>query len=171
MATTTITMHVSGLVGDGSSTGTMYDWRLYEDNGSGDLGIYLAKSTDVGFAGGEGVVTNSSTALSWSTNGSLNVTFGEANDQNSAFDNLLIPSNSSRTFILTANTNSILNGKTNGTVSVYGEITGTTGWDWNSAWNAGSLNYFYTPIGGSEVGAFSHSDSYIITGNTLMISI
>jgi len=171
MSTTTITVNVNGLTGDGTATGTMYDWRLYEGNASGGLGTYLAKSNDVGLAGGYGVAVSPSTALSWSTNGSLNVSFGESNDQNNLYDNLIIPANSTRTFILTANTNSIFNGKSEGMVSVQGEITGITGWNWISGWNNGNFNYFYTPVGGSEVGAFSHSDSYSVIGNTLMIAL
>jgi hypothetical protein len=84
------------------------------------------------------------------------------------FDNLLIPANSYRTFIMTANTNGILDAKTSGTVSVYGDITGSTGWDGTSAWYTGNLNYFYTPSGGSEISAaLTHSDSYNVSGATL----
>jgi hypothetical protein len=87
------------------------------------------------------------------------------------FDNLLIPANSSSTFILTANTTAILDGKTAGIVAVSSKIAGSTGWNGYNGWNTGNFGYHYTPDGGSETQLITHSDSYEVAGDTLSKSL
>jgi hypothetical protein len=171
LASSTITVNVSGLTSNGSATGSIGNWKLYEDNGAGGLGTYLAVTSTHGLsggtkAGGDGIATN------YGADSSVNVTFGTETDQNSLFDSLLVAANSSRTFILTADTTNIFAGKTQGVVTVSSKISGSTGWDGTSAWQTGNVNYFYTPVGGSEnSSAYTNSDSYDVSGNALSRSI
>lgn len=149
LASTTITFSVSGLQG----LGTIRDRRLYEDNGSGELGTYLAV---------QDYVINSSTAAGTTT------VFDSVNDQNSLLDNFLIVPGSSRTFIVTADTSDMGTGKTVGTlVTLSAKIAGSTGFGTSPDWNTGNLAYFYTPIGGSETAVLTHSDSYEVAGSSM----
>lgn len=153
LSTTTVSVTVSGLSGSAGNVGTISDFRLYEDNGSGGLGSYLANTTTV-------------TISSTTANPSLLV-FGVANDQNNLFENLVIAPGNTRTFIVTADTTDINDGKTTGSVTVSSKIAGSTGWS-GTAWNTGNLLYYYTSVGGSsEQGSFSASDSYEVSGSSL----
>lgn len=158
LASTTVSISVSGLVGSGSASGTIRDFRLYEDNGAGGLGSYIAQVD---------TVVNSSTA------NPTTVSFNNGNDQNSLLDNFVVAPGATRTFIVTADTSNMLGGnKTSGSVTLSAKISGSTGWS-GTAWNTGNLFYFYTPVGGSENAApgFSASDSYDVTGSSLTYSL
>lgn len=156
----TVTFNISGLVGASGATaasGTIRDFRLYEDNGSGGLGTYLAQVD---------TVVNSSTA------NPVTRDFNAGNDQNSLLDNFVIAPGATRTFIVTADTSNMLTTKTTGSVTLSAKISGSTGWS-GTAWNTGNLFYFYTPVAGSENAApgFSASDSYEVNGGTLSYTL
>ncbi len=165
LTTTTINVNVSGLTASAAfATGTIGTWKLYEDNGSGGLGTLLSTATDNGLAGGAGVT-------GYDAQSSGTVTFGDGVDENSMFDNFVISAGASRTFIMTADTTDVLDGKTQGVVTVSASLAGSTGWN-GTAWNVGNAYYFYTPVGTStEVGPVRHSDSYTVTGSTLSRSL
>ena len=166
LGTTTVSISASGLAASATATGTIGDWRLYEDNGSGGLGTYLANTSTVGYAAGAMTVIADYASVGYVTSGSLLLQFGAGNDQNTMLENFLISPGATRTFIVTADTSNILNAKTTGTVTISAKISGTTGWS-GSAWNTGNLQYFYTPVGGSETAAITNSDSYDVTGASL----
>ena len=131
-----------------SSAGSISDFRLYEDNGMGGLGIYLAQ--------------NNSTIIS-STN-LVPVVFNNSNDVSSLLDNLVVAPGATRTFIVTANTTNVLAGLASGsTVRVSGSIAGLPGWN-GTTWSTGNLLYYYTPVNWLEQGPFSASDSYYSPG-------
>ncbi|MFH1286464.1 MAG: hypothetical protein ABII02_01795 [Candidatus Magasanikbacteria bacterium] len=168
LGTTTIAVSVSGLTGNGATSGTVGTFKLWEANDAGGLGTYLASTTtcDITAAGVSGGCVGSGNAI-----------FGEGNDQNSLFDSLTIPAGGSRTFIMTANTTGMFNGKTAGTVSLSASFNGATGYTAgaNTAednWADGVLEFYYTPIGASENStAYSASDSYDVIGDTLSRSL
>ena len=170
ISTTTVSVNVTGMVAAGSTgTGTIGNWRLYEDNGAGGLGTYLAVTTTEGLAGGAAAVAVADYASSgYQTDGGIDLVFGPANDQNSLLDSFLVSPSTARTFIVTADTQSVGNGKTTYSLNITlsGKITGTTGWS-GTAWNTGNLLYAYTPTGGAEATGFSASDSYDVLGNSL----
>ncbi len=156
LSSTTVNLSVSGLTGSGANLGSVSDFRLYEDNGSGGLGTYLANTSTI--------------SISSTTPNPVALIFGVGNDQNSLFDNLVVAPGASRTFIVTADTTDMLDGKTTGSVTLSAKIAGSTGWS-GTAWNTGNLLYFYTPVAGSEQGAFSHSDSYDVSGTSLTYTL
>ncbi len=164
VSSTLISVNVSGLAANGSATGTIGTWKLYEDNGSGGLGTYLAATTTTGLAGGASVAN-------YLNQSSITLLFDQSSDQNSLFDSLLVAPGSSRTFIVVADTTNIFAGKTQGVVTVSAKISGSTGWDGSSAWSTGNASFYYTPVGGSVQGPYSHSDSYDVSGNALSRSI
>jgi hypothetical protein len=173
LGTTTVTFNISGLLANATATGTIGDWRLYEDNGVGGLGTYLAATSTRGYAGGA-YVNNAATSTGYASgdfisSGALLVDFGPSNDQNSMLDNFLISPGSSRTFIMTADTSNIGlgRGSTLGTVTVSTKVTGSTGFGTSPNWNTGNLVYYYTPIGGTETSALTHSDSYDVVGTSM----
>ena len=90
--TTTVTVNVTGMVSAGSTgTGTIGNWRLYEDNGAGGLGTYLAATSSEGLAGGAAGVTSTGFADSgYQTDGGIDLVFGPANDQNSLLDSFCL---------------------------------------------------------------------------------
>ncbi len=188
MSTTTINVSVTGLIGAGSSgagTGTLHSFKLWEANAAGGLATELSTSSLLGNVpgclAGSNLVTVSGMGAqdcANATTSSLNVLFGQLADTNSAFDNLTIDAGGSRTFIVTANTNSILSGnKTSGTVSVNVNLDGATGFSNGNAtneanWSDGVLLYFYTPVGGSENSTpYSGSDSYDVIGETVRLTL
>lgn len=156
LASTTVNLTVSGLVGNAGSTGgTISDFRLYEDN-AGALGTYLANTSTI--------------TVNSSTSNPISVGFGIANDQNSLLDNFIIAPGTTRTFIVTADTTNMLAQKSTGSVTVSSKIAGSTGWS-GTAWNTGNLLYYYTPANGSEQGAFSASNSYEVSGSSLTYTL
>jgi hypothetical protein len=158
LTSTTVTLSVSGLSGVGSATGSIADFRLYEDiNGS------LSGSA----------IAISATSIASTTANPVNVSFNTGNDVNDAFDGtgLIVPPGSTRTFVVTADTTDMLDGKSTGSVTVSAKISGTPGWG-GSAWNTGNLFYQYAPtVGGSLLGPFSASDSYEVNGNALIYTL
>jgi len=163
---TTVVISQSGLTSSGgSATGTIKTWGLYEANEAGGLGTQLAVNTAVGLAGGAGVPEH--TAAS-----SIGVDFNTGNDVNNLLDSFIIAPGSTRTFIVTANTNNIFDGKSTGTVNVSGSITGSTGYNSSgAAWYTGNFQYAYTPVGASELTSKTELDSYNVNGNTLSRSL
>ncbi len=169
ISTSTMTVNVSGLSYNsaGTATGTIGDWRLYEDNGAGGLGTFLASTSTVGLGGGAAATSTAINAITYSTAGSLLVRFDSTDDQNSMLDQFVIAPGASRTLIMTANTAGIGDGKAAGGVVVASvKIAGSTGWS-GSAWNTGNLGYFYTPVGGSQTVELSASDSYDVAGSAM----
>lgn len=169
VATNTLAVAVSGLTGNGSATGTLYGFQLWEANSAGEPATQLAVASTTGtmcLSGGAGEAdcTNATT---------VSVSFGENNDVNSLFDNLTVPAGGSRTFIMTANTTDVLDAKTQGTVSVSVTLDGATGFvssddsTQEGYWANGVILYYYTPVGGSELGPYSGSDSYDVVGEAL----
>lgn len=174
LGTTTVSVSVTGLTVNSGATasGTIGGWKLYEDNGAGGLGSYIAATSSAGVAAGTGVATSSGYADTYIVGSSATVDFGITDDQNALLDNFLISPGASRTFIVTADTTHVFDGKTTGMVTVSGKIGGTTGWS-GTAWNTGNLAYFYTPAGSgaSETSALSASDSYDVSGSSLSKSL
>jgi hypothetical protein len=150
-ASTSVAVTVSGL----ATGGAISDFRLYEDNGSGGLGTYTAQYT---------------TTVNSSTSNPVNVNFNAANAQNNLLTNFVIAPGTTRTFIVTADTTSMLVGKTTGSVTVSAKISGSTGWS-GTAWNTGNLFYYYTPVNGSELGPFSASNSYDVSAGALTYAL
>lgn len=184
ISTTTVTVNASGLAAAGSTgTGTIYAFKLWESNEGGGLGAQLATNTmasgNVGCLAGSslGPMTIGGETCAQASTSSLSLTFGPMNDTNSLLDNLTISAGDSRTFIVTADTTSILTGKTTGSVSVSALLDGATGFSSGDTtnepqWSNGVITYFYTPVGGSENStAYSASDSYDVVGGTLVLSV
>ncbi len=152
LASTTVTVSVNGL----AALDSVSDFRLYEDNGSGNIGgSALAQSV--------GVVTSTSSTPN------VSVSFNATNDLNGSFDSLTVAAGATRTFIMTANTLSATAAGGDGTVTVSALIDGSTGWS-GTAWNTGNLLYYYTPTDSSEVGPYKHSDSYPVEGTASTIA-
>lgn len=148
LASTTVSFSISGLQG----LGAISDIRLYESDASNALVSYLAV---------QNYSINSSTVSPTTT------IFGEANDQNSLLGNFLITPGATRTFLVTADTSAMGTGKTVGTsVVMSAKISGSTGWS-GTAWNTGSMVYYYTPSGLTVSDELSHSDSYDVQGSTM----
>ena len=158
---TTIAVSVSGLQAtDMSSSGTIKDFRLYEEGATaGTLGTYLAGSS----ASTADVTVGTTTQVS-----ATNITFDPTNDQNSLLDSFLVSPGASRTLIMTANTNNMCVAKTvNTSVNLSAKISGSTGWS-GTIWNTGNLFYYSTPVGGTEnVVPYSASDSYDVSGASM----
>ena len=141
LASLTTTVSVSGLSG-----GSISGFELHQDN-NGSVGQLLATST---------VSMTSST-------GSSAVVFNANNQVNGLLNNLTVGPGSTRTFIVTANTNSMVisNGST---ATLNARIAGTTGWT-GSAWSTGDMVYYYTSSGQqTEQGPFTATDSYEVLG-------
>jgi hypothetical protein len=162
IGSSTLTFNVSGLTYTagataGTPSGTIRDFRLYEDNGSGGLGSYLAQQD---------------TQINTTTANPFTINFNDSNDQNSLLADFVVSPGASRTFIVTADTTNMLSTKTVGSVTLSAKISGSTGWS-GSAWNTGGLFYFYTPVGGSVNAApgYSASDSYDVNGGTLSYTL
>jgi hypothetical protein len=87
------------------------------------------------------------------------------------FNNLTISAGGSRTFIMTADTTNAFGGKTQGVVTISPMLDGSTGTN-GLSWSTGVMEYYYTPVGGSENGtAYTASDSYDVIGGSLSRSI
>jgi len=167
-ASTTISVSVSGLTSSNSNTGTIDGFQLWEANSSGGLATLIASSTSTCLAGGAGVTGCSDTS------NSASVSFGSHNDVNSLMDSLNIPAGDSRTFILIADTEDVLDGKSQGTVTVSGRIDGDTGPDLagnNTGivdWESGNFFYTFIPAGtNNDTSAYRELDSYDIVGSGL----
>ena len=182
IASTTITINASGMTGDGTATGSISNFKLYEANSTGDLGTYIANvpaaGIDTFLAGGKSLVLVPSIANNTTTAAitSLNVSFNNSVDTPGLLDldSLLVAPGSSRTFILTADTTNVSLGKTTGTITVSAKITGTTGFDsTNFVWNTGNLRYYYYQAGSGATrqGPYYASDSYDVTGGSLQLSL
>ena len=183
LSTTTITVSASGLTGDTTATGTVSSWELWEVNGSGGLGTQLATTSTCVLSGGLNPAESCSSNTA--AGASLNVTFGNENDVNSLLGDFTVGIGTSRTLALVADTNSIFNGKTQGSVTISGKLDGATGYSdadaaQESNWAGGTggilapdapLLYFYTPVNGSETAANGASDSYDVIGRTLSLAL
>ncbi len=173
ISSTTVNVGASGLSGNGTATGTIGTWQLWEANSSGGLGTQLAATSSATLAGGAGVTGG----VNATAGGTVNVTFGQANDLNGLLDNFTIPVGSSRTLILVADTTAMFNGKASGvgqiTVSVSPKLDGATGYlasntAYEDNWADGVVEYYYTPVNGSvNTEAYSASDSYDVVGTSL----
>ncbi len=142
------------------------DWRLWEANSAGGLGMNLAATSTCEFAVVKGV-PGCVSGLGYS----IYANFNKNNQINKSFENLFIAPGASRTFIMTADTTGILTNKTAGMVWYVSNMQGYTGFDRydnTKTWNTGSLTYYYTPVGSTkELGPFTYSDSYIVQGEVL----
>lgn len=164
IGTTTVNVFASGLQGNGTVSGTINTWKLYDASVSGDLGTLLAATSTCALIGGA-----PSGSCSYNANSaSIPLVFGQLTQQNGLFNNLTVAAGGSRTFIVTANTMGIANGKSvAGSVGVSAVLDGATGISAGS-WATGVIEYYYTPTSESENGtAYTASDSYDVTGGTL----
>lgn len=148
LASIITSLNVTGLE---ASSVEINDFRLYEDNGVGGLGVWLAQNN---------FSINSSTA------NPSNIAFNDSNDKNVMLDNLYVVPGSSRTFIVTAGDPISPPGSPHVSVTISAMIAGATGWS-GTAWSTGNLLYYYTPVGGVEQGPFSASDSYPVAGSLM----
>ncbi len=169
IATSSVYVSVSGLTSASSATGTISGFKLWNANTNGDLGTNLASATTLNgtacLAGGAGVASCNAVNATTTVFGGFSET-------------VTVPAGGSRTFIVTADTSDVLDGKTAGTVSVSAMLDGATGWSdllttgqAETHWNVGKLLYFYTPVGGNQnATAYGASDSYDVIGDTMTIS-
>jgi len=164
LSTTSVYVSVSGLTAASSATGTISSFKLWNANTNGELGTNLASAAPAACLSGGANVSGCSVSNSTTT------AFGAFSET------VTIPAGGSRSFIVTADTSDVLDGKTQGTVSVSAMLDGATGF--NSAgnttgqsetyWAAGKLLYFYTPVDGSQNStAYGASDSYDVVGDTM----
>ncbi len=170
LGSTTVKISASGMTGNNTVSGTLNTFKLWESNAQGSKGQLLTTSSSCSL-----VVGNQNTAgcyFSASTS-SISVTLGTMGQNGSALNNFTIPAGGSRTFIVTADTTGVLNGKTTGVVTVSPMLDGATGYNLtDSAWATGVLAYYYTPVNStSELGPFTASDSYDVVGSTLSRSL
>src|SRR6267142_1823522 len=95
--------------------------------------------------------------------------FDAGNDVSGYFDNFVLSFGASKTLTLKADTTNIRGGLSSGqNVTFNARITGSIGYDAaNNIWNTGNFEYYYTPVFGTEVGPYTHSDSYPVNGGTL----
>ena len=159
-----MTISATGLAGNGTATGTISAIGLYDE-----VGTQLASST-AGLSGGG--VADVTGVVAYDTDGSAAVTFNTTGDNN--FGNLLteylINPSETKTFVVKANTANVLSGKTTGTVTVSGSMTGNTTWDGTSAWGSGAIIYSYMQFGSSAYGASqiaTRASDATIYGSTL----
>lgn len=161
-----LTVSASGLTGSNGSNGSVGNWRLWTTNSTGGLGSNLAVTSTCALVGVKGLP---GCTYNVATGNVITVTFDNTSQVNKAMDNLIIPAGTSLTFIMTADTTNIVNGKIAGSVVVAVRLDGDTGFNrQNATWYTGPVQYYYTPVGGKEVGPYAHSDSYDITGNYLV---
>ena len=170
-SSTTVDVTVTGLTSSLGSTGTISDFQLWEANETGGLGTQLARNQSQCMAGGANV-----TSCSVETDSATSTSFDSSNDVNSLMENgLTIPAGGTRTFIVTANTNSVLVGKSTGSVNVSAIIGGSTGKSFTAAdvgyevdWSGGYFYYYFTPANSAtNSGPYNASDSYEISGSSL----
>lgn len=170
LGTTTVKVSASGLTGNNSTTGTIDGWKLFEANANGSKGALLTSTTTCSLGGYPG---NLDTCWNSAATSSISVPFGTWGQNGTAMNNLTIQAGSSRTFIVTADTTEIFNGKTSGIVTVSPMLDGATGYNFGDAeWATGVIQYYYTPVNDtSEDGPFTASDSYDVVGSTLSRSL
>jgi len=78
-----------------------------------------------------------------------------------------------KTFTVTADTTNAMTGKTSGTVTLSGSMTGNTQWN-GSTWGTGSIDYQYMPVGSTtycSTRSATKASTITITGSTLSRSI
>lgn len=160
-----------------TTTGVISGFKLYEANSSGQIGTLLASASGCLVApkvGGSQFGTMVVPGFGNCSIGKAYISFDTNNDVNSALNNLTVPVDGMRRFIVVANTNNMLVGKTtSGTVTLTGQISGNTGTFPSSDpkkpfWSGGGIFYHYTPIGGKEnTYAYNQTDSYPVMGYTL----
>lgn len=172
ISSTTVRLSASGLTGNNTATGSVTSFKLYEANSQGNIGTELASNTSCALAGGA-ILTGYTCVVNGAAGTALWTDFNTTNDTNSAFDSFTIPAGSSRTLIFAADTSSIFNGKTTGSVSLTPSLDGSTGLTADPSWATGVVKYYYTPVGStsSEQGPYTASDSYDVNGNTLSLSL
>lgn len=163
--------------GTPTTTGVISGFKLYEANSSGQLGALLASAPGCLVApkvGGPQLGTMVMPGLGTCSIGKVYLSFDTNNDVNSALDNLTVPVDGMRRFIVVADTTNMLVGKTSGdTVTLTGQISGNTGTFPSSDpkkpfWSGGGIFYHYTPIGGKENAyAYNQTDSYPVMGYML----
>lgn len=141
-----MTISATGLTNASFATGTLSKFRLYDEGGT-----ELASSSAKGLAGGVHAADGS--AASYETDGSIDVTFNQTNDTNSALAEYIINPGETKTFIVKADTSDVLDGKTSGTVTVSASMAGNTVWDGAGAWGSGALIYSYMQFGSTSYGA------------------
>ncbi|HYE59900.1 MAG TPA: hypothetical protein VEA18_01825 [Candidatus Kapabacteria bacterium] len=185
ISSTTVKIGVAGLAANGSATGSISGFELWELNSTGNLGTRIATNT-LGMEWVNGVFVGCLSAAPSTqfqipgsghclfTTGTLNVHFTPRSDLYNLLDNLVIQAGSSRSFAIVANTTNMLSGKTSGVVSVFAKLDGNTGldgiWNYNHEryWSDGPVHYFYTPVNGVENRtSYTASDSYDVIGTTL----
>lgn len=174
VSSTSIRLSATGMTGDGkTATGSISNFKLYEANSSGGLGVLLAVKNNCTLVGGLNIPGLNGCFVNAAISSML-LGFNASNDVNSALDNLTIPAGGSRTFIVTANTTKMFNGKikspgSKDSVSVVASLDGDSGFNrFTSLWSTGPLVYYYTPVGSlKELGPFAQSDSYDVQGNYL----
>jgi hypothetical protein len=94
--------------------------------------------------------------------------FSQTNDVSSYLDNFVITAGSYKHLTVKANTSAIRGSLGSGQyATVSSRIAGTTGAASGSAWNTGNIEYYYTPVFGTEQGPFYASDSFTVNGGTL----
>lgn len=153
ITSTTVRLSASGLTGNGTATGSVSTFRLYED------GNLLAENTTCALAGGA-ILTGYTCVNNAAVGTAAWVDFNSTNDLNSAFDGITIKAGGSRTFTFTADTSNVFNGKTQGSVSLTPSLEGDKGFSSNTGWAAGVVKYYYTDVNSSEQGPYTASDSY-----------
>ncbi len=167
LATSSVYVSVSGLTGTASATGTISSFKLWNADAAGVMGTNLASaSTAFGqmCLGGQVDLTAGCAAQNSTT-----TVFGGFSET------VTVPAGGSRSFVVTADTTDVLDGKSQGTVSVSAMFDGAIGYSnavtsgqSETHWGVGKLLYFYTPVGGSVNGtAYGASDSYDVVGDTL----
>ncbi len=172
IGSTAVRLSASGLIGNfKGATGSIHSFKLYEANSFGGLGVQLAATSTCALAGGT-LLTAFPCAVNATAGYPLIVTFDKTDDVNNVLDNFTISAGSSRTLIVTADTSFMFNGKTTGSVSVTASLDGDTGFNYYTGlWQTGPVQYYYTILGGKEMGPFAHSDSYDVMGNTLFLTL
>lgn len=176
----TMTMNIasSGMTAASASTGTIGSWKLYEANTTGGLGTLLDATSTCELQGG---ADNSGCYYNSATGNSIDVEFGPATRNSGSWSDgyILIEPGSSRTFIATADTTAIFNGKTTGQVSVTAKFDGATGFsttagsDGDTYWSDGVIYYYYKQTAGGSYNStyYTASDSYDVLGDTLKASL
>jgi len=176
LATITINVSATGLTGDGTATGTIGSWKLYEANSSGQPRILLASNNQCRLQGGVG---GTGCYVDASAGGSLDVVFGPdlSDTDNWTEEYLLVGYGYERIFILVADTTQIVNGKTIGAVVTTAKIDGGMGFSagntvFENNWADGNLTYYYKQsVGGNYQGPYIASDSYDVIGDSLAFTL
>ena len=182
LTTTTFNVSASGLTAASYSTGTIGTWKLWEANSSGEPSTLLVSTTTCELQGGIEAPAATDCYSNSALGESLDVVVGpdSSTGDNWSTEYVLLSPGSTRTFVLTADTTGVFNGKTTGSVSVSTKLDGATGYDsaggntYDSAyWEDGILLYnFKQSVGGSYASTdYAASDSYDVTGDTLTRSL